>query len=136
MNKVKPVGTIKVIDAHQCDLEKLVESLRDLLSDLHCDTFSCRACGWAEMASSDQRRCWRCSGMFCEGCIDYIGKADNYVCNVCDEEYGIVDRGDDDGSDETSSSASTSVSDGKKRKIDSVVTPGDGASATAQTAKE
>jgi hypothetical protein len=78
-----------VIPENECNRSTLVDHLRDILSNLHYDTYICHYCGWVDRTGKNRNRgnwttCHDCTSRICWFCYDEHGQESDIVyCHEC-----------------------------------------------------
>jgi hypothetical protein len=81
------IGIEKVaIEGSDCDKDKIIDHLRNILSNVNYSLNTCCCCGWIDHEDKPWKRCNDCGDSICEHCYKEYGSTSRVVyCYGCDE---------------------------------------------------
>lgn len=75
-----------VIAGSDCDKDKIIKHLKNILSNVNYSLNTCCCCGWIDHEDKDWKKCKGCEDSICRGCYEKYGEGSDVVyCYGCDE---------------------------------------------------
>jgi hypothetical protein len=77
-----------VIPDNNCVTWDIITRLKNILSDLKYDVYTCCCCSWIDNADYYPHKCFRCEQEICRQCYETFGQSSDIVyCYMCSERH-------------------------------------------------